>query len=532
MSSKIIQYPGGDHPDERASNESEAKRQRFLIEWVDRVLAKLGYTKAIANAASILELATIVFDLQDPEVSLQIREVLFPAAGKRPGHFRGLKEDTLRRLLRGGFERLKLARKKALGTGSSSGRNNWENDLILNPKGKIATNLFNLTLILRKAPKWQGVLGYDEFAGQVVIRGGPRHSPPWSFSSPDTPWSDYHEAQTRIWFHSQLIDARAGDVGRAVQTAARDNTFHPVRDYFGSLVWDGVPRLDDWLITYCHATDISDNKYLRAIGPRYLISGVARIFDPGCKADYMIILEHDQGKQKSEFLRALCPRPEWFTDSLSHIKSKDAALETAGVFMVEVAEMEPLLRPSSSAAKAFVTRRFERVRPPWGTHPVRRGRQFIFSGTVNPPETGYFRDPTGSRRYWPVKCGRVLDIQGIEAVRDQLWAEAVFRFKAKEKWWLPPELEPLAEAEQDQRYHADPWHETVRTWVSDRPDVTVTAVLEQALGFPPQSWTVGAERRVGAILTRLKFKKTRPYDAAGERHRIYHRDSPPPQAKE
>jgi predicted P-loop ATPase len=367
------------------------------------------------------------------------------------------------------------------------------------------------------------VLAYDEFAARVVIRGGRKHSPPWGWESPDTPWSDHHEAQTRIWFHGQRINAHIGDVGPAVQTAARSNGFHPVHDYFEALVWDGVPRLDRWLIDYCGA---EDTPYHRAIAPCYLISGVARIYEPGCKADHMIVLEHDQGKLKSEFLRTLCPNSEWFTDTLSHIKSKDAALETAGVFMVEIAEMEPLLRPSSSAAKAFVTRRFERVRPPWGTHPVRRGRQFIFAGTINPPTTGYFRDPTGSRRYWPVRCGHMLDVKGIEAARDRIWAEAVHRYKAKEKWWLSPELEHLAEEEQDLRYRPDVWHDPVCDWIGNRLEVAVAEVLEEALGFSPQSWTVGAERRVGAILTRLKFRKDRPRKD-GERHRIYRRDQPP-----
>jgi predicted P-loop ATPase len=117
----------------------------------------------------------------------------------------------------------------------------------------------------------------------------------------------------------------------------------------------------------------------------------------------------------------------------------------------------------------------------------------------------------------------MLDIKGIEAVRDQLWAEAVFRYKRRNPWWLEtPELELLATAEQDQRYHADAWHDTVSMWIGNRTEVTVAEVLEQALGFPSQSWSVGAERRVGTILTRLKFYKDRPRKD-GERHRIYTR---------
>jgi hypothetical protein len=219
MMSKIIPYPGA--PDERVTNEREAERQRALFAWVDMVLAKLGYTKAIAKAASTLELGNINFDLKDPDVTLAIREAFHPAAGKRQEYFRGLKDDALRRLLRARFDRLKLERNKALRTGSGAGRNNWENEIILDDKGKIAANLFNLTLILRKAPKWQGVLGYDEFAGQVVIRGGRKHSPPWSWEPPDTPWSDHHEVQTQIWFHGQRINANTGDVGRAVATPLR-----------------------------------------------------------------------------------------------------------------------------------------------------------------------------------------------------------------------------------------------------------------------------------------------------------------------
>jgi hypothetical protein len=209
----IIRYPG---LDDRASNEPEAKRQKTLFAWVDKVLADLGYTRAISKAASILELARIGFDLQDPEISLAIREALFPAAGERAGHFSGLADKALRRVLRARFESLKLDRKKALKTGSSRD-NNWEDALILNAKDKVAPNLHNLTLIVRKAPKWHGVVAFDEFAGQVVIRGGRKHSPPWGFVPPDTPWNDYFEAQARIWFHSQLIDAKGGDVGRAKQ---------------------------------------------------------------------------------------------------------------------------------------------------------------------------------------------------------------------------------------------------------------------------------------------------------------------------
>ena len=186
---------------------------------------------------------------------------------------------------------------------------------------------------------------------------------------------------TRVWFQREDINAGQGDVARAVQAAARHNPFHPLREYFDALVWDGTPRIDGWLVTYLHA---DDTDYTRAVGPRWLISGIARIYEPGCKADYMLVLEGPQGKLKSEALRALAIKDAWFTDRLSHVSTKDAALELAGVFLVEVAEMDALTKASSSASKGYLTRRFDRFRPPYGKHTISLPRQCIFAGTIDP----------------------------------------------------------------------------------------------------------------------------------------------------
>jgi predicted P-loop ATPase len=162
-----------------------------------------------------------------------------------------------------------------------------------------------------------------------------RKPPPWGYGEEekaDAPWTDHHETLTRAWFQRESIKAAAGDVGRAVQAAAKYNTFHPVREYLNALKWDGTPRLDTWLIDYFHA---DDTLYVPAIGPRWLISGVARIYDPGCQADYMPIFEGPQGKQKSKALRVLALRDAWFTARRFHLQNKDAALETAGVLIIE-----------------------------------------------------------------------------------------------------------------------------------------------------------------------------------------------------
>jgi predicted P-loop ATPase len=320
-----------------------------------------------------------------------------------------------------------------------------------------------------------------------------------------------------VWFQADAgVNPSAGDVGRAVQAAAQHNRFHPVRDYFNSLVWDRVPRLTNWLQTHFH---VEDSEYVRAIGPRYLISAVARIYRPGAKVDHSLILEGPQGKQKSEALRTLAISDDWFIDRLSHVASKDAVLETVGVLIVEIAEMDALTKATSSAIKAFLTRRHDRFRPPWGKHTISLPRQCVFAGTINPTAGGYLKDPTGARRFWPVSCHCMIDLDGLKEMRGQLWAEAVHQFKAGAKWWLEtPELEALATAEQAARFVVDVWQEPICEWLGERTDVSVSEVFD-ALGFRPEQRTQSAQNRVVKILTRLEFSKHRSRTPDGRQNR-------------
>jgi predicted P-loop ATPase len=137
-------------------------------------------------------------------------------------------------------------------------------------------------------------------------------------------------------------------------------------------------------------------------------------------------------------------------------------------------------------------------------------RQCVFVGTVNPPVGGYLKDPTGSRRFWPVACSGMIDLVGLERDRDQMWAEAVRAYKAGEKWWMEtPKLEALATAEQAARFKVDVWTETVEAWIGKRKDTSVAEVLKGALGIAANEQTRTAEMRVADILTHLGFEKYR-----------------------
>jgi predicted P-loop ATPase len=508
-------------PSAEEHTRAETTRKQRLFAWLDAVLKDLGLTQRMAQANTPDELRRVTFDPDDAE--LAIRDALRPESGTRADHFVGLNKAALKRLLKTRFEEKKREREAELrnGTGAAGSRQsayNWTDDLKLEDNGAVLPILHNQILFLRHHRKWVGVLAFDEFNARVVIR----KRPPWGREAPEAPWTDHHETLTRTWFQQEDIKAVHGDVARAVQAAARDNPFHPLRDYFDALAWDGTPRLDAWLVTYFHA---DDTEYARAVGPRYLISGVARIYEPGCKVDHILVLEGPQGKQKSEALRTVAIKESWFTDRLSHVASKDAALETAGVFLIEIAEMDALTKATNSAIKSFITRRHDRFRPPYGKHPIRLPRQCVFAATINPPAGGYLKDPTGARRFWPVACHGMIDRDGLERDRDQLWAEAVARFKAGAKWWLEtPALEALAAAEQEARFKGDVWQEPIARWLGRRMETSVAEVLKYALRIARREQTQRDENRVAKVLTNLGFTKYRAR-MGHERQNRYRREN-------
>ena len=198
-------------------------------------------------------------------------------------------------------------------------------------------------------------------------------------------------------------------------------------------------------------------------------------------------------------------------------------MEVAGVWIIEMSELDALTKATNSAVKSFVTRRHDRFRPPYGKHLVDQPRQCVFAGSTN--ATGYLKDPTGARRFWPVACG-VIDRKGLERDRNQLWAEAVVRFRAGVPWWLEtPELQALATVEQAARFEVDAWAEKVSNWLDGRTDVSVGEVLVGALGVPQESWSQTAQNRVAAILVSTGFKRYRPGMTGQPRTPRYRREA-------
>jgi predicted P-loop ATPase len=372
---------------------------------------------------------------------------------------------------------------------------------ITSKTGEIRALLANALTALRTSPEWSGVLGYNTFKDEITVL----KQAPIKGIEAGTKWADAHDTLVNEWLQQHGIYVSTAITYQAVQAVAMENSFHPVKDYLHSLVWDGTKRVDTWLSDFMGA---EDNDYTRSIGAMWLISAVARIYRPGCQVDHTIVLEGPQGKGKSTTLKALAGE-ENFTDNVSDFGTKDLSQEMRGVWIIEFAELANMAKSSITAnqVKAFLTRTHDRYRPAYGRRVIDQPRQCVFAGSVN--DQTYLRDETGNRRFWPVHVPGPFKRDEIQSLRDHLWAESVARYRAGESWWIKdnPDMLKLVEDEQEQRFENDPWEGTVMEYAGLWMDrgVTITEILTIALEKPRSMITKADSNRVGAILRHNKW---------------------------
>lgn len=364
--------------------------------------------------------------------------------------------------------------------------------LALNVHGKPFSTLANTTVILTQHPDWRGVFGYDQFAEQaVIIRRPPYPQREWKPGAV----SDVDEFRARVWLQKNIgINPTASDVGAAIQMAAHDAPFHPVRQYLGSLQWDGIARLDTWIIRHLGA---DNTDYVRAVSSKWLISAVARILEPGCKADSALVLIGEQGIGKSTALRTLFS-DDWFSDCMPDLHSKDAMHGLAGKWLIELAELSALGRSETEAAKRFMAAVQDTFRPAYGRRSKTFLRQCIFAGTTNTDT--FLQDETGNRRWWCVPVTAPASIGDLAAERDLLFAEAVARYRRGERWHLTGIAAQQAEAAAADHVRRDAWESAINPYLESRQDVSVAEVLEQALGMTASDWRQPDQNRVARVL--------------------------------
>jgi hypothetical protein len=362
----------------------------------------------------------------------------------------------------------------------------------------------NIAEILGNHPAWKGVLAFDAMSNQITKR----QPPPYPKSAVG-PWKDADEIATAIWLEREF-DLRAGGslISAVANLLARYDEFHEVRAWLDQLpAWDGTDRLTAFFSDYCGSPQ---TPYTAAVGRAFFVSAVARVMAPGCKVDTMLVLEGEQGIGKSQLILALFGKA-WHIEISYAPGSLDFYQALRGTWCAEFGELASFDKSDMSKVKQVLSQVQDTYRASFGHHVETHPRQTIFVGSTNKREWGL--DETGLRRFWPIACKEV-NLDAIRDMREQLWAEGLARYQAGETWWEIPD----AKQEQDFRYDADAWEETVSKWIETRERLapgpfTVNDVYLGAIHgtnpsrIPPI--TRADQIRLGRILGRLGWQKHR-----------------------
>lgn len=368
----------------------------------------------------------------------------------------------------------------------------WQTRLELDKAGNIKNTLRNLTLILENDPMLKPLV-FNQLLDGMEIKG----EVPWKH--PSKFWRDADDAQliSYVDTHYGTFSARNYDI--AVMKVTDDRSYHPIRAFIEDLPeWDGVERVDTLLIDYLGA---SDTAYVRAVTRKTLCAAISRVLRPGCKFDSMLVLNGPQGVGKSTLIAKLAG--EWFSDSLNlgDTKDKTAAEKLQGYWILEIGELAGLKKAEVETLRSFLSRQNDIYRASFGKRATPHLRQCVFFGTTN-AESGYLRDTTGNRRFWPVKtpggaAKHSWQLTGEEI--QQIWAEALVYVKRGEKLYLDADMETLAKTEQREAMESDEREGLVRVYL----DTLLPADWDSMDTFERRNFLNGSEfgeqQRTGTV---------------------------------
>jgi len=324
----------------------------------------------------------------------------------------------------------------------------WQTVLELDKQGRVKDTMANIANIIRYDPVFKSVV-LNELTGMLDVNG----QTAWRQIRPG--WGDADHANAKVYFEQVYgiwSPAKFKDALLAVVSSER--LYHPIKEYFDTLSWDGVPRIDTVLIDYLGA---EDNIYTRSVTRKTLLAAVARIYQPGIKFDTILVLNGPQGIGKSTLFARLGGK--WFSDSLtiSDMKDKTAAEKLQGYWILELGELAGIRKVDVETVKSFLTRTDDKFRQSYGTVVESHPRNNIIVGSTN-SESGFLRDITGNRRFWPVPVrggSRLSVFDMTQATIDQIWAEALEVYRSGEDLTVSDEVAAMAYVQQQAAMEAD-----------------------------------------------------------------------------
>jgi len=386
----------------------------------------------------------------------------------------------------------------------------WETKLSRS-RGRVVKTFGNVLKIFRWAPPFAGDFKLNRMTQGIEFEG--RNLP-----------------EARVGFFRELVeDAPWGgfdpselSVMQAVRTLAHDRAYHPVQEYLAGLRWDGTARLGSLATEVLHAQGDDAERALAARMVRlWMVSAVARALKPGEQVDTSLVLVGAQGLRKSSFFRALAS-DTWFADTEIRIGDKDGLQQIHAAWITEWGEIDRITSARHAGeVKAFIARRTDTFRPPYGRITESFPRSCVIVGSTNSEQ--FLTDPTGSRRFWCVRVGGRIDLELAQQWRDQLWAEAVAAYRAGEPWWLTDDEDRQREEGAERHRLRDPWEAVIERYVASkwradiaqdasRKHLTTALLLERAIEVPAKDRTRAHEMRVGEVMRALGYR--------GEQHAV------------
>jgi predicted P-loop ATPase len=292
------------------------------------------------------------------------------------------------------------------------------------------------------------------------------------------------------------------DLMEIVLYLAQKNSYNPVKDYLDrvfSKFGNDIQVLEGLAERYLgNSEPIAQTQLVKT-----LIRAVARVFEPGCKAEDSTVFQGPQGYQKSEFLKLLAS-PAWFCDDFNNPTDKDHLLKLHETWIVEWSELSGLTRREIQRVKQFMSCSNDHIRRPYGREAEPMPRPSTIIGTTN--DTEFLQDSTGNRRWWVIRVNQKIPLDLVREERDRLWAAAVSLYKGGESWWLNDKDELAAEAARKEFEVVDAWHDVIADFLENREEVSVNQIFTHVLKIDIGLLDNSKRSRVTNILRRLGFE--------------------------
>lgn len=392
---------------------------------------------------------------------------------------------------RGTFPRIQVETIEAPDDVPASVEAMWDELGIARNKAGVINNVDNIVRVLAGWKPFKDIIWFDDFYLRYFTTQG-------ALAGKHREWQDIDDINLTVLLQREFGFPKINQqtVSAAVQCRGHQCHRNEPKEWLRKQKWDGSPRVDRFFSDYFGA---EFGPYTAAVSRNFWVGMIARIYQPGCQLDNMVILEGKQGIFKSKALEAIGGK--WYMEAAEEITSKDFFVALAGKLIVEIADLDSFSRADTNRIKKVITCRTDRYRQPYARATQDHPRQSIFVGTTN--EQHYLRDSTGARRFWPIICANI-DLDRIRQDREQLFAEAVVRYIAGEDWYKVPQ--ELTQAEQESRRDYDEWENIVQEYSIGKVEINLME-LAASMGFDKSKIDKNSQRRLGTILRHMGWER-------------------------